>query len=556
MLSAQPLYLGPTQGLSQTCFAVLHGVAAPRQALLYLQAPGEELNHSRAAAARLAERLAACGWAVLLLDLPGCGDSEGELHDDSWTQWQQDAAAALAWLRVHSGRQPWLAGLRASALLAASLPLSSNPLLLWHPPTSGAAMARQLHRQMRLSLRSGDGPTWPPRLLQTLEALPWPPPDGGGRTLRCVEASTDGQAGAHQAALQQAWQEAGWSLQVRTVVQAPFWATPEPVTADAFVETSLRLLGVDDGLVQSTAAPPELDVSLTEVELDRAVHERALRLNVANKALIGLISQPLQGAARAGLVLLVGGPQVRTGAHRLFTRLARQLAVHGVASVRLDLRGMGDSPHGPRDFQNVDAEIQAAAAALRALPGGCGPLVLLGLCDGASAALLHVHRGNVAQAQGLALINPWVDDAQAVARARVTHHYLERLTSPAFWLRALRGGVRSQALREAWQTWRHAQQPASAAPPLSAQLAQALLGWPQAQRPLLLLLSGADATAQSFSQFLNALPLPPAAREGLVQHPLPGADHTLSTASSRQAAADALLQWLEQRLVRPVGATA
>lgn len=542
MALSQPLFLGPAQGLRQACFAVLHspeGSAAPRAALLYLQPPGEELNHARAAAALLARRLAEHGWMVLLLDLAGCGDSEGALQDARWPQWQQDAVAALAWLQAASGCLPWRGGLRASALLAASLPNTRNPLLLWHPPADGASLLRQLQRQARFSSGSNDSP-WPEPLLQALGAQALPP-QAEPAPVVWLEASADGQPGAQQAARLQAWRSAGWSVHAHTVAQAPFWATPEPVSAQAFVDASVQqLLALQSPPLQ---APQALALP-TEAQPAPGCREQALLLQAAGVPLLGVLSQPAQGEACAGLVFLVGGPQVRTGAHRLFTRLARQLAAQGVASLRLDLRGMGDSPaHSTRDFQAADAEIEAAAAALRAHAGNA-PLALLGLCDGASAALLHLQRGNAAQVAGLVLVNPWVDDAQAAARARVNHHYRERLLSPAFWRRLLQGGVARGALREAWQTWRQARQAASEpqAQTLSAALTQALT---QARQPLLLLLSDSDATAQGFAQFLQQLPQPPAR---LQPQWLQGADHTLSSPAAFQAAAAAVQAWLGDML--------
>src|SRR5436190_21776504 len=86
-------------------------------AMLYLHPFAEEMNKSRRMAAMQARALAAAGWTVLQLDLFGCGDSEGEFGSASWTQWLDDAAAAIEWLDADTGSTPALWGVRTGCLL-------------------------------------------------------------------------------------------------------------------------------------------------------------------------------------------------------------------------------------------------------------------------------------------------------------------------------------------------------------------------------------------------------------------------------------------------------
>lgn len=118
---------------------------APRAALLLLPPFAEELNKTRRALAHAAAALCAEGFAVLQPDLLGCGDSPGEWEDASWSEWAQDAQAALRWLRdQHPGCPAVAWGVRAGALLASALPTDAQ--LWWQPALTGKAVLQQFLR--------------------------------------------------------------------------------------------------------------------------------------------------------------------------------------------------------------------------------------------------------------------------------------------------------------------------------------------------------------------------------------------------------------------------
>ena len=70
--------------------------AAPRGRLLYLHPFAEEMNKSRRMAALACRALAAAGFAVLQIDLRGCGDSSADFGDASWADWQADVRVGMA----------------------------------------------------------------------------------------------------------------------------------------------------------------------------------------------------------------------------------------------------------------------------------------------------------------------------------------------------------------------------------------------------------------------------------------------------------------------------
>ena len=182
--------------------------------------------------------------------------------------------------------------------------------------------------------------------------------------------------------------------------------------------------------------------------------ESAIAFACAGERLLGIVTRPQQ-AATTGVVIVVGGPQYRVGSHRQFVLLARDLAEAGYAVLRFDCRGMGDSDGEARSFEDVDLDVAAAIDALAAACPEVGSVVLWGLCDGASAALLYSLRRPDARVRGLVLLNPWVRSEQSLARVRLRHYYGERLLQPEFWKKLVRGGTNLvAAVRDLARNWR------------------------------------------------------------------------------------------------------
>jgi hypothetical protein len=87
--------------------------------------------------------------------------------------------------------------------------------------------------------------------------------------------------------------------------------------------------------------------------------ERALMFECGGETLVGVLAEPAS-PAMVGVLIIVGGPQYRAGSHRQFVLLSRQLAATGVAAMRFDYRGMGDSTGSPSSFDDVSEDIAAA----------------------------------------------------------------------------------------------------------------------------------------------------------------------------------------------------
>lgn len=164
--------------------------------------------------------------------------------------------------------------------------------------------------------------------------------------------------------------------------------------------------------------------------------ERALRFQCEGDGLLGILHAPAGTAQAPGVLIIVGGPQYRVGSHRQFTLLARGLAARGHAVMRFDYRGMGDSDGEPRNFEELDADIRSAIDEFLGQVPGLGAVVLWGLCDGATAALLAADHPAV---KGLVLANPWVHTERGQAQAVMRHYYFQRLLQRSFWQKVLGG---------------------------------------------------------------------------------------------------------------------
>ena len=609
-LLPDPLFLQVEPGPLGQRFALHHRPQSPPQGLVvYVHPFAEEMNKSRRMAALQSRALAEAGFAVLQLDLLGCGDSDGELQDASWAQWVADVAFACRWLQAqhpHAGRQPmplWLWGLRAGALLAAEAARQCPEpchLLFWQPANSGKQLLQQFLRlkaaadlqggqakavmeATRKTLADGGdvdvaGYRLPSGISQGLERatlLPLQGSDGcapGLRRLVWLELSTLADASLSPVAQSGCthWQAAGWAVRNQVVAGPSFWQSTEIEDAPALLTDTL--LAMKAAPAQSSPPSPVGHCVTTPQSGDTATppasapagtcRAEALRFRCEGESLIGILHQPdpAQSSQRLGVVIVVGGPQVRVGSHRQFVQVARALADDGYPVLRYDVRGMGDSTGAQLSFEQLTPDIGAAIDELLRQCPQLQQVVLWGLCDGASASLLYLaERHGDARVAGLCVLNPWVRSELSLARTQVKHYYTRRVVDPAFWRKLLRGGVRLGAARELLHKlgtamFKGPAAPSGAAQPFHYRMAAAWRGF---KRPILLLLSGDDYTAREFSQhaatdpaWAGALSLP-----GVSSFDLAGADHTFSAASAQAQVLAHTRAWLAALSVNTAAST-
>lgn len=275
-----------------------------------------------------------------------------------------------------------------------------------------------------------------------------------------------------------------------------------------------------------------------------AALESALRIAVAGDHCVGILHESA-GPASTGVVVIVGGPQYRVGSHRQFVLLARALAQAGIPVLRFDYRGLGDSEGEARDFKAIDADIRAAIDCLISHTG-VARVVLWGLCDAASAALLVAPQDR--RIAGLVLLNPWVHTEAAEAQVRLKHYYLQRLLSRDLWRKLLRcefdwrGSLHSLLAYVGAATSKHRADVSDGVHFIEGMRR----GWAEFAAPVLLILSGDDFTAAEFRQLVDGNAQ---WREMLRDKPvetltLAEANHTFARAEWRDAVVAATLRWL------------
>lgn len=279
------------------------------------------------------------------------------------------------------------------------------------------------------------------------------------------------------------------------------------------------------------------------------MNERARVFRVDGDELVGILhAGPEQ--ARRGVLIIVGGPQYRVGSHRQFLLLARRLAADGIPVFRFDYRGMGDAGGAARTFEEVSADLRTAIDVFMAEQLAMERVVLWGLCDAASAALMYA--ADDARVDGLVLLNPWVRTVEGQARTYLRHYYLRRLLSGEFWAGLLRGRRSPLAsLRGLWTMVARTSTKSEAAP--AGQDTRSLplrmaAGWQRFEGPILLILSGDDLTAREFVDTANQSP----AWNGLLRQPrvcireLAEANHTFARRDWRERVAAWTQAWLRE----------
>ncbi len=270
--------------------------------------------------------------------------------------------------------------------------------------------------------------------------------------------------------------------------------------------------------------------------------ERPVVFDCEGDRLVGVLHEG-RGGASTGIVIVVGGPQYRVGSHRQFVVMARRFASAGVPVLRFDVQGMGDSEGTFRSFESLDPDINAAIDAFCEHSTGVSNVVLLGLCDGASASLIYA--SSDPRVCGLVLMNPWVRTTQGEAKAYLRHYYLQRLLQKSFWRKVMSGEFAPvRSVTDFIKSLRTARAPTSNT--TEHFLERMFSGWKSFRLPVLLGISGRDLTAQEFVGLCST----DHRWRSLMEDDLclrvdcPDSDHTMSDERSLLAFCDQCIQWL------------
>lgn len=233
-------------------FAVLHTPSGrPRGAILFAPPFAEEMNKSRRMAARQARAFAAAGFAVLLVDLLGTGDSPGDFSDATWSAWVSDLEGAHDWLSARAAGPFWFWGLRAGCLLANCVrtkDLCGGGYVFWQPVISGRTYLQHFLRtkvagerttggtgttvrSLREAIAAGSaleiaGYTVSPGLATGLEQAELIAPPSGARSIWFEVGASESLAPVSEQRVG-GWREIGCEVVTETVRGPQFWQTQE-----------------------------------------------------------------------------------------------------------------------------------------------------------------------------------------------------------------------------------------------------------------------------------------------------------------------------------------
>ncbi|MBV9818576.1 MAG: hypothetical protein JOZ07_09535 [Solirubrobacterales bacterium] len=449
--TTQSLYLDVA---SEPAFAVLHAAAAARDTAVVICPPFgfEEISAYRSLR-EVAARLAEAGYPTLRLTLPSCGDSGGSPRDPHRLEtWTAAVAAAARAMRELTGATAVVAfGLGLGGLVAHRAAATGAPLdglALWATPAAGKDLLRALRAFARLErpLFFQDRPAPPPPPegeleaggfvlsaetvadLRALDLAALPIPAGLSRGALLLDR--DGIAGDGRLADALRGQGIAVTEGSGEGYEALIGHPQRSEVPEAVVERLRGWLHGGSRIADGRAAAPVAGTPVAgtpaggaavagtpvvEARMqtpDGPVHETPVEIVCDGVGLAGVLARAPGHRHPVAAVFLHSGSVRRVGPNRMWVEAARRWAArHGVASLRLDIEGIGDAGgpvapyrtdgplHEPRLLDQVRAavdELQRRGIADRA--------VFCGLCSGAYWSL-HVALDDP-RVVGALLVNP------------------------------------------------------------------------------------------------------------------------------------------------------
>jgi len=394
-VSGQPTWFGP---LDAPLFGVVHVPPGGRARGGIVICPpfGKEQVDTYRGLKLLAQNLCAIGFAVLRFDYPGTGDSAGEQGADTAIEdYRASISAAMTYLHASGVRRVGLVGLRMGALLATLVGPSASgltSLVLWDPVTDGRKFLREQRILYKMTVghdaaetvnESILGMTFSPTAASELKQLSFPGEFPSATSVlvlmrpdRANDARLAAATASHNCTVMEAGEQPSFVESASQVVTIPV-ATVDAITswlkrtepagaADTVTPTIRRtamIATLSDGRV--------VEETIDELGPDRLFGIRTRRVDV--------------NAGGPTLLFHQTACEPRIGSGRVWTETARELAALGVAVVRYDRRGTGETGFATTEFARICSptshdDVAAAIAATRVTPDR---LMMTGICSGA-----------------------------------------------------------------------------------------------------------------------------------------------------------------------------
>jgi alpha-beta hydrolase superfamily lysophospholipase len=396
----------------------------------------------------LAERLAERGFCALRFDYDGTGDSAGADGDPGRVEaWLATVGHAVSLVRQAGAGKVCLLGLRFGATLAAKAAAGDghiDQVVLWDPCASGRSFLREQRAISTITLGSTDvssdgsleipGTRYDAITASEIEGI---------TIAKCLKplarrvlVLTRADRPVDRSLLSPALAADALSHE-EAIGQAEFMDRYPPFQElpHAAIDRIVGWLGEGAGPeVVATRAPQGAGPGLVGLgPAGGRIVETPV--SVPPVGLFGVLTDRQDVPAPPGrptFIFLNVANQHHVGTNRLWVELARQWAMAGIRSVRLDMSGLGDSPnrqgeHGqwacfkPEGFDDVGDAVRWAS------PDDPSNVVLVGLCSGAYQAL----EGALAvRARGVVAVNPYVSFVPAELRAGLPLDPRRRIALP------------------------------------------------------------------------------------------------------------------------------
>lgn len=466
--AAQPVYI---EGM----FAWLHRPQPDwggETAVLICSALNRDALDSHRHLRVLADEFAACGFPALRFDYPGTGDScdlaDTKDSDNCWLAWQHGVQTAADYLQAATGATRLiLCGLRAGATLAALAAEQRSDvsgLILLAPVIRGHSYIRQLWVEFRLQQSEASqfesGFTFQELSLSEqavksigdadLRAVKMP----AGRHIAICAQSSSGPL----AACELAWKQQNavlWSSNFNGL-ESLLLHDPERDVPPADFSEILRWAKLNfppRPLFQPSATRPGTRATL------RLRREGVVETPTSfgpNGGLFGMLCQPEAEESDIAMIFCGAGYNPHYGVGRSTVNVARHLAKAGIASLRIDFAGQGDSMGPPGRETKVTSpfeprleDIQAAIDRMEML--GYRRFAVQGICSGA----FHAFHAALAEPRigMLVLVNMPIfqeadaSDSKIVMRSGLPwFYYLDRLLHRNSWMRLFSGQTNYAAI--------------------------------------------------------------------------------------------------------------